>query len=71
VIGATFSEKGTQMEGLTFMAGTIIVEGGLIALIMWLLTASEREAGQAEHARRRLQEIEADEQRLRAGRRVA
>jgi len=53
------------MEGVLFMLGTIIVEGGLVALIMWLLTASDREARREEEARRRLAELEAEEERLR------
>ncbi len=32
------------MEGLLFMLGTVVVEGGLVSLLMWLFTASDREA---------------------------
>ncbi len=53
------------MQGVLFMLGTIAIEGGLVALIMWLLTASDREAAREEEARRRLAELEAEEERLR------
>lgn len=53
------------MEGLLFMLGTIVIEGGLVALIMWLLTASDREARREEEAKRRLAQLEAEEERLR------
>ena len=56
---------GTGMQGVLFMLGTVVVEGGLVALIMWLFTAQDREAGHEEDARRRLAELEAEEQRLR------
>ncbi len=53
------------MQGVLFMLGTIAIEGGLVALIMWLLTAGDREARREEEARRRLAELEAEEERLR------
>lgn len=53
------------MPGFVFILGTIVIEGGLVALIMWLLTASDREAQREEEARRRLAELEAEEERLR------
>ncbi len=53
------------MEGVLFMVGTIAIEGGLVALIMWLLTASDREARRQEEARKRLAALEAEEERLR------
>jgi hypothetical protein len=53
------------MEGVLFMLGTIVIEGGLVALIMWLLTASDREARREEEAKRRLAQLEAEEERLR------
>lgn len=53
------------MEGSLFILGTIVIEGGLVALIMLLLTASDREAQREEQAQRRLVELEAEEERLR------
>ncbi len=53
------------MQGVLFMLGTIVIEGGLVALIMWLLTASDREARREEEAKRRLAQLEAEEERLR------
>ena len=53
------------MQGILFMLGTVVIEGGLVALIMWLLTTGDREARREEEARRRLAELEAQEQRLR------
>lgn len=53
------------MAGILFMLATIVIEGGLVALIMWLLTASDREARREEEAKRRLAELEAEEERLR------
>ncbi len=53
------------MEGALFMLGTIVIEGGLVALLMWLFTASDRESRREEEARRRLVELEVEEQRLR------
>ena len=52
------------MSGLLFILGTIVIEGGLVALIMSLFTASEREARREEEARARLAELEAEEERL-------
>jgi len=53
------------MEGVLFVLGTIVIEGGLVALLMWLFTASDREARREEEARNRLAELETEEQRLR------
>ena len=53
------------MEGIWFMLGTIAIEGGLVALIMWVLTESHREERREEEARHRLAELESEEQRLR------
>ena len=53
------------MEGVLFILGTVVIEGGLVALIMWLLTASDREARREEEARRRLAELEVEEEGLR------
>ena len=53
------------MEGVLFILGTVVIEGGLVALIMWLLTASDREARREEEARSRLAELEVAEERLR------
>lgn len=53
------------MEGVLFMLGTIVIEGGLVALLMWLFTASDREARREEEARRRLAVLEAEEEGLR------
>ncbi len=52
------------MEGALFMLGTIVIEGGLVALIMWLITAGDREARREEEAQRRLTALEAEEERL-------
>ena len=52
------------MEGALFMLGTIVIEGGLVALIMWLFTASDREARREEEARKRLADLESEEERL-------
>lgn len=53
------------MQGFLFILGTIVIEGGLVALIMWLFTTSDREARRQEEAQRRLAELEAEEERLR------
>lgn len=57
-------KEAKAMPGFVFILGTIVIEGGLVALIMWLLTASDREASHEEEARRRLAELEAEEERL-------
>jgi hypothetical protein len=48
-----------------FMLGTIVIEGGLVALIMWLITAGDREARREELAGRRLAELDAQEESVR------
>jgi hypothetical protein len=53
------------MSGLLFILGTLVIEGGLVALIMWIVTAGDRQAGREEEARTRLAELEAEEERLR------
>lgn len=53
------------MEGLLFILGTIFVEGGLVALIMWLFTSGDREAQREAEALRRLTELETEEEKLR------
>lgn len=53
------------MPPFTFMLGTVVIEGGLVMLIMWLLTAQDREAAGEEEAQRRLIELETEEERLR------
>lgn len=53
------------MDGALFMLGTVVIEGGLVLLIMWLFTASDREARREEEAQKRLAELEAEEKRLR------
>ncbi|MCH8345350.1 MAG: hypothetical protein IIC87_00295 [Chloroflexi bacterium] len=53
------------MPGFLFILGTIVIEGGLVALIMLLITAGDREARREEEAQSRLAELEAEEERLR------
>lgn len=53
------------MSGFLFILGTVVIEGGLVALIMWLLTTGDREARRDEEARHRLGELEAEEEQLR------
>jgi hypothetical protein len=53
------------MQGLLFMLGTLVIEGGLVMLIMWLVTAGDREARREEEARLRLGNLEAEEERIR------
>lgn len=53
------------MEGVLFMLGTVVIEGGLVMLIMWLVTADGREARREEEAQRRLAALEAEEERFR------
>ena len=53
------------MDGTLLMLGTVIVEGGLVYFLMWLLTSGEREAQREEEARRRLAVLESAEERLR------
>src|SRR3989304_5416466 len=55
------------MQGILFMLGTVVIEGGLVALIMWLLTTGDREARREEEARGRLGELEGGGAGLRAG----
>ena len=42
------------METTVFMLATIAVQGGLVLLLMWVLTVGDREAHLLEEARRRL-----------------
>lgn len=53
------------MEGVLFILGTIVIEGGLVALIAWLVTEPEGEARREGEARQRLAQLEAEEGRLR------
>ncbi len=53
------------MPGFLFILGTIVIEGGLVALIMLLFTAGDREARREDEAQHRLAELEAEEERLR------
>ncbi len=51
------------MQTALFMLGTLVIQGGLVLLVMWLLTAGEREARRQE-AQRRLAAPEGEEERL-------
>ena len=53
------------MDGILLMAGTIVVEGGLVYGLLWLFTQDAREAQREEDARRRLKALEAEEELLR------
>ena len=53
------------MDGILLMAGTIVVEGGLVYGLLWLLTQDARDAQREENARRRLTELERAEEHLR------
>ncbi|MFQ5880321.1 MAG: hypothetical protein ACE5IZ_09140 [Dehalococcoidia bacterium] len=53
------------MEGVLFMLGTFVIEGGLFFLLMSLITAGERQRGREEEARRRLTIVERRERDLR------
>jgi len=53
------------MEGALFMLGTVVIEGGLVLLLMSLFTNSDRELRREEEMKRRLAELEAEEERLR------
>jgi len=53
------------MEGTLFILGTVFIEGGLVALIMWLLTTGDREAQRKAEARERLAVLEVEEEELR------
>jgi len=53
------------MDGILLMVGTIVVEGGLVYGLIWLLTQDTREAQREEDARRRLTELEREEERFR------
>lgn len=52
------------MHTVLFMLGNLVVMGGLVLLIMRLLTAGEREARRQEEARHRPAVPEAEEERL-------
>lgn len=54
-----------EMEGALFMLGTVVIEGGLVMLLMSLLTRGDREARREEEMLRKLAELEAEEARLR------
>jgi len=53
------------MDGIVFMLGTIFVEGGLVYLLLRLLTEGAREEQGEDEAQRRLKALEAKEERLR------
>lgn len=53
------------MPTVLLMVGTIVIQGGLVLLLMWLITAGDREARREEELQRRLAALEAEEQRLR------
>jgi len=53
------------MDGILLMAGTIVVEGGLVYLLLKLVTEGARGEEREEEARRRLKALEAEEERLR------
>ncbi len=42
------------MEGILFMLGTVVIEGGLFFMLMNLITAGERERDREEARRRSL-----------------
>lgn len=45
------------MEGFLFMLGTIVIEGGLISLLMWLFTAGDRETSRREAPQSGLEDL--------------
>ena len=53
------------MDGILLMVGTIVVEGGLVYLLLRLLTEDAREEQREEEAQRRLKALEAQEEGLR------
>ena len=53
------------MDGILLMVGTIVVEGGLVYLLLRLLTEDAREEQREEEAQRRLKALEAEEEGLR------
>jgi hypothetical protein len=53
------------MPVVLFVLGTLVIQGGLVMLIMWLLTAGDREAAREEKARYQLAALEAEEAKLR------
>ena len=62
------SEEGKEvrtMDGILLMAGTIVVEGGLVYGLLWLFTQDARDAQREEDARSRLKALEAEEELLR------
>ena len=54
-----------MMDGILLMVGTLVVEGGLVYGLLWLLTQDAREGQREEDARRRLKALEAQEELLR------
>ncbi len=55
----------TAMEVVLFVLGTLVVQGGLVLLVMWLIASGDREAQREDEERRRLAALEAEEERLR------
>ncbi len=46
------------MEGLLFFAGSFFIEGGLVFVLMWLITAGERAKARPETGTSRVVEPE-------------
>ena len=46
-------KEAKDMSGILFILGIVVIEGGMVALILVLLTASGREAKREEEARQR------------------
>ncbi len=53
------------MPVVLFVLGTLVVQGGLVLLVMWVLTASDREAAREEENQHQLAALEAEEAKLR------
>ncbi len=54
------------MPVVLFMLGTLVIQGGLVMLIMWLLTAGDREAAREEETQHQLAALETEEAKLRS-----
>lgn len=50
------------MQGLLFMLGSFVIEGGLVALVMYLLTEPDRQRRRREAARPPITTLEAAEE---------
>ena len=53
------------MVGALFMLGTVVIEGGLVMLLMWLFTQGDRDARRGAEMKKRLTILEAEEARIR------